>query len=63
MKSTMMSCPLLINSMLERAGKLFRGVEVVSVELVVQFAHGVAFWANETSCWVLSAELADEPSQ
>jgi fatty-acyl-CoA synthase len=30
-KSTMMSCPLLINSMLERAGKLFRGVEVVSV--------------------------------
>ena len=31
MKSTMMSCPLLINSMLERAGKLFRGVEVVSV--------------------------------
>jgi fatty-acyl-CoA synthase len=31
MKSTMMTCPLLINSMLERAGKLFRGVEVVSV--------------------------------
>jgi fatty-acyl-CoA synthase len=31
MKSTMMSCPLVINSMLERAGKLFRGVEVVSV--------------------------------
>ncbi len=31
MKSTMMSCPLLISSMLERAGKLFRGVEVVSV--------------------------------
>jgi fatty-acyl-CoA synthase len=31
MKSTMMSCPLLISSMLERADKLFRGVEVVSV--------------------------------
>lgn len=31
MKSTMMSCPLLITSMLERAGRLFRGVEVVSV--------------------------------
>jgi len=30
MKSTMMSCPLLISSMLERAGKLFRGVEAVS---------------------------------
>ncbi len=31
MKSTMMAYPLLITSMLERAGRLFRGVEVVSV--------------------------------
>ena len=30
MKSTMMSCPLLIRSMLERAGKLFPTVEIVS---------------------------------
>jgi fatty-acyl-CoA synthase len=30
-KSTMMSCPLLITSILERAGRLSRGVEVVSV--------------------------------
>jgi fatty-acyl-CoA synthase len=30
MKSTMMSCPLLIRSMLERAGKLFPAVEIVS---------------------------------
>jgi fatty-acyl-CoA synthase len=30
MKSTMMSCPLLIRSMLDRAGKLFPSVEIVS---------------------------------
>jgi non-ribosomal peptide synthetase component E (peptide arylation enzyme) len=32
MKSTMMSCPLLIRSMIERAGKLFPSVEIVSAE-------------------------------
>jgi fatty-acyl-CoA synthase len=32
MKSTMMSCPLLVPSMLERAGKIFPGVEIVSIQ-------------------------------
>jgi fatty-acyl-CoA synthase len=32
MKSTMMSCPLLVRSMIERAGKLFPAVEIVSVK-------------------------------
>jgi fatty-acyl-CoA synthase len=32
MKSTMMSCPLLVPSILERAGKIFPGVEIVSVQ-------------------------------
>jgi fatty-acyl-CoA synthase len=32
LKSTMMSCPLLIRSMLERAGTLFPAVEIVSVK-------------------------------
>jgi hypothetical protein len=31
MKSTMMSSPLLLDSMMERAGKLFPEVELVSV--------------------------------
>lgn len=32
MKSAMMSCPLLVPSILERAGRIFPGVEIVSVQ-------------------------------